>query len=189
MAFLSIKGYVLQFSVCLYFANSRPSPAPPLLIPSISVLLPHKHQACSESTLVMAPTAGRERWEAAWPLRPNTGTEVPQLPGRLRSVLGSCAYGSYFRAPLMNCASAQQSQCVGAEEDCWLSEKTFQAFLCLSDAARRSAFRGTRQRGEGDGNIGLRRCRGTDYHWRERRRKTLKRERVGKLFTIGGGVY
>lgn len=81
--------------------------------------------------------------------RLDTGTEVSQLTQGLRCVPGSRAYGSYFRAPLMNGSSAQRSRRVGAEEDCWLSEKTFQAFLCLSDAARRSAFRGTRTKGEG----------------------------------------
>lgn len=138
-----------------------PRPLHCLFPPSLCCFLTNIKPALSQLWLWL-PRQGEKGGRPHDHSRPNTATEVSRLPGRLRSVLGSCAYGSYFRAPLMNCASAQQSQCVGEEEDCWLSEKTFQAFLCLSDAARRSAFRGTRRRGEGDGNIGLGRCRGTD---------------------------
>lgn len=146
-------------SACILQTAGLP-PSPPLLIPSISAR-PHSKPALSQLWLWIP----RQRKKGGRPRnhsRLDTGTQDSGLPRRLRSVSGSCAYGSYFRATLMNSAPAQQSQCVGAEEDCWLSEKTFQAFLCLSDAARRSAFRGTRLRGEGDGNIGLRRCGGTD---------------------------
>lgn len=151
MAFLSIQGYVLQFSVGLYFASRRPSPAPSTpyslhLCAASSQTLSLLWVSCGygshcKKRKVGGRTTGRSRLD--------TGTEVSQLTQRLRCVPGSRAYGSYFRAPLMNRASALRSRCVGAEEDCWLSEKTFQAFLCLSDAARRSAFRGTRTKGEG----------------------------------------
>lgn len=45
--------------------------------------------------------------------------------------------------------------CVGAEEEHWAQGRTFLAFLCLSDAARRSAFSGTMALGEGVEKLGL----------------------------------
>lgn len=160
MAFLSIQGYVLQFSVALYFANSQPSPAP-----STAYSL-HLCAASLQTSSLLGVNCGygshgRDR-KVSWPLTTRYRDLSLSATWETTLCVRKLCVWFLFRAPLMNCASAQQAQCVGAEEDCWLWKKTFHAFLCLSDAARRSAFRGTRLRGEGDGNIVLRRCGGTD---------------------------
>lgn len=125
-----------------------PHPLPSLFPPSPCRFLTNTKPALSQLWL-WVPLQGKKGGRPHDHSRLDTATEVSQLTQRLRCVSGSRAYGSYFRAPLMNHTLAQRSKRVGAEEDCWLSEKTFQAFLCLSDAARRSAFRGTSTKGAG----------------------------------------
>lgn len=150
MAFLPIQGYILQFSVTFYFASRRPSSRPlhSSFPPSLCCFLTNIKRALSQLWLwlLLRGKSGGRLHDHSW---------LDTEKWRLRFVSESHTYGSYFWALLMNRTLAQRSCCVGAEEDCWLSKKTFQAFLCLSDAARRSAFRRPRlKEGRGTETLG-----------------------------------
>lgn len=86
MAFLSIQGYVLRFSVALHFASRRafhPPPPNSSLPPSLCRLLTNIKPALSPLRLVKASTARKKRWGGL--LHDHSGldargTEVSQLP-------------------------------------------------------------------------------------------------------------